>query len=102
MDGGERNLYRRRTRRAVARCKGVAGHGKKIPFHRRKGAEGLFSAKGGMTMGSMRCGTRKWYSQLLLGLGCVLSVTASLAADAVPDTDIWLKVRESFFGARPI
>jgi sulfur-oxidizing protein SoxY len=53
-------------------------------------------------MGGMRCGTRKLCGQLLLGLGCALTVLAAQAADGVPDTDIWLKVRESFFGARPI
>ena len=45
---------------------------------------------------------RNWSGPLLLGLGCALSVPAAQAADVVPDTDIWLKVRESFFGARPI
>ena len=55
-----------------------------------------------MTLGGMRHGIRKWCGPLLLGLGCVLSIPAAQAADLVPDTDIWLKVRESFFGARPI
>jgi sulfur-oxidizing protein SoxY len=53
-------------------------------------------------MGGMGWGTRKWCGQLLLGLGCAFTVLAAQAADVVPDTDIWLKVRESFFGARPI
>jgi sulfur-oxidizing protein SoxY len=50
----------------------------------------------------IRRGLRKRCSTLLLGLGCVLSVPAVQAADAVADTEIWVKVRESFFGARPI
>ncbi len=50
----------------------------------------------------MQQGVRKWCGPLLLGLGVAMSMPAAPAAEAVPDTDIWLKVRESFFGARPI
>jgi|SRR6185436_11208368 sulfur-oxidizing protein SoxY len=55
-----------------------------------------------MTMDGMRCGRRNWCGKWLLGLFCALTALAAQAAEAVPDTDIWLKVRESFFGARPI
>lgn len=55
-----------------------------------------------MTLGAMWHGMRKWYGPLLLGVGLALPMPAAQAAEAVPDTDIWLKVRESFFGARPI
>ncbi|HWH49782.1 MAG TPA: quinoprotein dehydrogenase-associated SoxYZ-like carrier [Burkholderiales bacterium] len=53
-------------------------------------------------MDGMRCGRRNWCGKWLLGLFCALTALAAQAAEAVPDTDIWLKVRESFFGARPI
>src|SRR6185436_5430672 len=102
VDGGECNLDRRRTRRAVARCAGVPGHGEEVPIHRGEGAERLLSAQGRMTMDGMRCGRRNWWGKGRLGRFCALTALAAQAAEAVPDTDIWLKVRESFFGARPI
>lgn len=55
-----------------------------------------------MKLGGMRRSMRRWCGPLLLGLGLVMLSPAAQAAEAVPDTDIWLKVRESFFGARPI
>jgi len=53
-------------------------------------------------LGGMLHGMRARCGPLLLALGCALAMPAVQAAEAVPDTDIWLKVRESFFGARPI
>ena len=47
-------------------------------------------------------GMRICCGPLLMGLGCALSAPAAQAADAVADTDIWLKVRASLFAARPI
>jgi sulfur-oxidizing protein SoxY len=55
-----------------------------------------------MTLGRILRGMRKWCGPLLLGLVCALPVPQAPAAEAVPDTDIWLKVRESFFGSRAI
>lgn len=55
-----------------------------------------------MTLGRILRGMRKWCGPLLLGLVCTLPVPEAPAAEAVPDTDIWLKVRESFFGSRAI
>jgi len=53
-------------------------------------------------LGGMLHGMRARCGPMLLALGCALAMPAVQAAEAVPDTDIWLKVRESFFGARPI
>jgi sulfur-oxidizing protein SoxY len=55
-----------------------------------------------MTSGEMRRGMRNWCGPLVLALCCALYVPAAQAAEAVPDTDIWLKVRESLFGSRAI
>jgi sulfur-oxidizing protein SoxY len=55
-----------------------------------------------MTLGGLWRGMRRWCGALLLGLGMTLSMPDARAVEVVPDTDIWLKVRESFFGARPI
>ena len=47
----------------------------------------------------------RWWAALMTGLGIALICTAVRAAEteeAVPDTEIWLKVRASFFGTRPI
>lgn len=53
-------------------------------------------------MDGIRQDIRKWCSPLLVVLGFVLAHPVAGSAEAVPETDIWLKVRASFFGTRPI
>lgn len=55
-----------------------------------------------MRLAKVPRGMHKWCGPLLLGLVCALPVPEAPAAEAVPDTEIWLKVRESFFGSRAI